>query len=182
MIVDRGQAGDSPLTGDGLDNILIDRDTGSKLSGFEGNDVLIGNGGDDTLTGGAGRDLLVGGAGNDTIKLSDSSGDHDTVLITSARDGNDKLSEFGDGVSHGGADSQDYINLDMLFDELGVATADRAGRVQLTDGGANAIVTIDLTGNGFDAGDMRITLLGISSPANLSVGNGSSDDIQVGFA
>ncbi len=182
VIVDRRQEGNNPLTGDGLDNILIDRDTGSKLSGFEGNDVLIGNGGDDTLTGGAGRDLLVGGAGNDTIKLSDSSGDHDTVLITSVLDGNDKLSEFGDGVSHGGADSQDYINLDMLFDELGVATDDRVGRVQLTDGGANAIVTIDLTGNGFDSGDMRITLLGISSPVNLSVGNGPNDDIQVGSA
>jgi Ca2+-binding RTX toxin-like protein len=182
VIIDRGQVGDNPLTGDGLDNILVDRDTASKLSGFEGNDVLIGNGGNDTLTGGAGRDLLVGGAGNDTIKLSDASGDHDTVLITSALDGNDTLSEFGDGVSNGGAASQDNLNLDLLFDELGVASANRVGRVQLTDGGANAIVTIDLTGNGFDAGDMKITLSGIASPANLSVGNGAGDDIQVGFA
>ncbi len=182
VIVNRGQIGDNPLTGDGLGNILIDRDTASKLSGFEGNDVLIGNGGDDKLTGGAGHDLLVGGAGNDTIKLSDTSGDHDTVLITSALDGNDTLSEFGDGVSHGGATSQDHLNLDLLFDELGVASADRVGRVQLIDSGASAIVTIDLTGNGFDAGDMKITLSGISSLGNLSVGNGLGDDIQVGLA
>jgi len=92
------------------------------------------------------------------------------------------LSEFGDGVSNGGADSQDYLNLDLLFDSLGAANGDRVGRVQVADGGASTIITIDLTGNGFDAGDLKVTLSGIASPANLSVGNGLNDDIQVGTA
>jgi Ca2+-binding RTX toxin-like protein len=39
----------------------------TNLSGFGGDDVLIGGSADDTLSGGDGNDVLVGGAGNDTF-------------------------------------------------------------------------------------------------------------------
>lgn len=182
VTVNRGQSGDNPVDGNGLDNIIIDRNSGSTLNGFEDHDVLIGNGGADKLNGGAGRDLLVGGTGADTLNLSADADDHDTVLITSVLDGNDTVNQFGDGVANGGAASQDFINLDLLFDSIGVATGDRAGRVQISDGGANALVTVDLTGNGFGAGDIVITLTGIASPANLTAGNAATDDIQLGTA
>ncbi len=182
VVVDRGQAGESTLDGNGLDNILVGRSQADTLNGNEGNDVLLGSGGNDTLNGGAGHDLLVGGAGNDTINLSSASGDHDTVMITSVLDGNDRVSSFGDGVNNGGADSQDHVNLDQLFDSLGVATDAREARVQVTDGGSDAVVTVDLTGNGFDASDVHVTLLGIGNPSNISVGLDNTDDIVLGTA
>jgi uncharacterized protein YegL len=183
VTVDRGQAGESTLDGNGLGNILVGRDgSNDTLNGYEGDDVLLGGGGKDTLNGGAGDDLLVGGAGNDTINLSSAAGDNDTVLIASVLDGNDKISSFGDGVNNGGLDSQDRIDLDPLFDSLGVATGDREARVQVSDGGSNAIVTVDVDGDGFDAGDLQLTLLGIGNPSNISVGLDDLDDVVVGTA
>ena len=178
--VDRGQAGESTLDGNGLDNILVGRSNSDTLNGYEGDDVLLGGAGNDTLNGGEGRDLLVGGAGNDTINLSNAASDHDTVLINSVLDGNDTVTKFGDGVNNGGADSQDRIDLDGLFDGLGVATDAREARVQVSDGGSNAIVTVDVDGDGFDAGDMQITLTGIGNPSDISVGLDQNDDVQVG--
>ena len=144
------------------------------LNGGDGNDTLHGGAGNDTINGGLGDDVVIGGTGNDTIDVSQG---NDVVKITTNLDGNDVINGFDDA---GGAGAQDYVDLDALFDSLGVASGSRVGRVQVSDGGADVLVTVDLTGNGFGAGDIVIKLSGIASPATISVGTAATDDIQVG--
>jgi Ca2+-binding RTX toxin-like protein len=68
VTLDRDQAGENTLDGNGLDNILVGRDgSNDTINAYQGNDVLIGGTGDDTLNGGDGRDWLIGGDGNDTL-------------------------------------------------------------------------------------------------------------------
>lgn len=55
-------------------------------------------------------------------------------------------------------------------------------RVQLTDGSGDAVVTVDLTDNGFDASDVHVTLLGIGSSSSVSVDLDNIDDIMLGIA
>ena len=98
------------------------------------------------------------------------------VMITSTLDGNDVVNNF-DANNAGG---QDYVDLDRLLDSLGVATAERTGRVSVTDGGADALVTVDLTGNGFDASDIQIKLTNIADHTTITVGNTADKDVQVG--
>jgi Ca2+-binding RTX toxin-like protein len=104
---------------------------GLQLFGRDGGDVLIGSAGNDSLEGGTGNDELDGGLGNDSFRYS------------SPLDGHDVIDNF-DGNASGG---QDTLNLDALFDGLGVAAADRAGRVAIADHGATVDVAIDLDGN-----------------------------------
>ena len=81
--------------------------------------------------------MVFGNAGSDTFRYS------------GPLDGHDIVGDF-DGDAAGG---QDVLNLDALFDKLGVAGADRAGRVSLTDSGSAVDVAIDADGdaaNGFE--------------------------------
>jgi hypothetical protein len=50
-----------------------------------------------------------------------------------------------DGNAAGG---QDTLDLDALFDSLGVAVVDRAARVSITDTGASVAINVDTEGNG----------------------------------
>ena len=76
------------------------------------------------LTGGAGNDVLSGGAGNDTF------------VYASITDGNDVITDF--------VIADDTLDMDALFDALGVATAElRADNVKITDTGADGVLTID---------------------------------------
>jgi VCBS repeat-containing protein len=175
-----GHGGKDTLEGGAGRDWLIGGTGNDSLAGGSGNDLIEGGSGNDKLDGGAGDDALVGGAGNDTYDLDNESGDNDTIYITSNLDGNDVVNNFGDGENNGEAGSQDFIDLDQLFDSLNVATSDRAGRVQIADVGSNATVTVDLTGNGFDGSDIVITLNGIANIANLTKGNGATDDIHLG--
>jgi len=108
-----------------------------QLLGGAGDDIVLGSAGDDLIDGGAGDDVLFGSGGSDTFRHSD------------PLDGHDIIADF-DGDAVGG---QDVLNLDALFDKLGVAEVDRAGRVSLTDGGSTVDVSIDAdgdAGNGFE--------------------------------
>ncbi len=102
-----------------------------QLLGGAGDDVILGSAGDDLIDGGAGDDVVFGNAGSDTFRYSD------------PLDGHDLIVDF-DGDAAGG---QDVLNLDALFDKLGVAEVDRAGRVSLTDSGSAVDVAIDADGN-----------------------------------
>jgi hypothetical protein len=84
----------------------------------------LGGDGNDTIDGGAGDDLILGDSGNNTF------------VVSSPLDGHDIISGF-DGDALGG---QDTLNLDALFDGLGVAAADRAGRVSIADNGSSVDV------------------------------------------
>jgi Ca2+-binding RTX toxin-like protein len=137
-----GGGGDDQLFGDdGKD--LLDGGTGNdSLTGGDGNDVLTGGVGDDAFTGGAGNDTMTGGTGRDELRFTD-------IL-----DGHDVFIGF-DGNAAGG---QDTVNLEQLFDGLNVQTADRAGRVSITDNGASVDVFIDTDGNLFNGFELTATL------------------------
>lgn len=127
-----------------------------RLSGGAGDDFITGSAGGDVIIGGAGDDLLLGKAGNDTF------------VYASALDGHDIIADF-DGDATGG---QDTVDLDALFDALGVAAADRAGRITLTDNGNSVTVNIDTDG----AGGADLVALTLNTPDAIAVG----DDILVG--
>jgi hypothetical protein len=87
--------------------------------------------------------VALGNAGNDTFRYS------------GPLDGHDLIADF-DGDAAGG---QDVLNLDALFDKLGVAGADRAGRVSLTDGGSAVDVAIDADGNAANGFELKAVTL-----------------------
>ncbi len=121
---------------------LVNDDT---LEGLSGDDVLIGRGGNDHLHGGAGRDLFLFESANDESPYG------------SVGDGHDTIYDFS-------IDENDIINLDILFDNLGIADG-RAAREPLivanptdADGGAGTTDTL-LTINHGGAADFSITIL-----------------------
>ncbi len=106
-----------------------DDDGSNALTGGVNWDHLYGNGGNDELYGGAGNDQLTGGAGND--HLTGGSGSDLFLFENAATDGNDTVFDFN-------AAQGDIINLDALFDTLGVATRE----VLSHESGGNTILTI----------------------------------------
>ena len=68
----------------------------------------------------------------------------DQFFYEGVLDGHDLIRGF-DGNSTGG---QDLVDFESLFDSLGTATADREGRVQISDRGAAVDVRLDTDGDG----------------------------------
>jgi Ca2+-binding RTX toxin-like protein len=135
-----GGIGNDTLTGNAGNNFLIGGDGNDTLNGGAGNDTLNGEDGKDTINGGAGNDTVTGGLGDDTINVALG---NDIVRYTGILDGHDLIVGF-DGNGAGG---QDTLDLDALFDDLGVADIDRAGRVSITDNGASVEIAVDTDGN-----------------------------------
>jgi Ca2+-binding RTX toxin-like protein len=124
---------------------------GDLIAGDSGDDLLRGGAGNDTISGGAGNDRIIGGAGNDTIQYS------------SVLDGHDIIGGF-DGNPAGG---QDTIDLDALFDNLGVL-AGREARVSINDKGGTVDIAIDADGDAGNGFELKIATLN------------TTDDITVG--
>ena len=145
--------------------------------GGDGNDIILGGLGDDLIDGasGGGNDTITGGAGADTITVT---GGNDRLRYLSTGDVLDRIIGFDNDPAGGG---QDVVDLDALFDSLGVAAASRAGRVQLVDTGPDVRVDIDAdggAGNGFELS--LLTFQAMASLTGLTVGTAAADDIQVG--
>ncbi|MCK6454070.1 MAG: hypothetical protein L6R19_24915, partial [Alphaproteobacteria bacterium] len=157
------------IDGGGGADVLVGGSNIDYLFGGSGGDSLSGAGGSDTISGGAGDDTVTGGTGNDTI---DGGAGLDTFFYSTTSDGFDTLLNY-DGDPTGG---QDFLRLDLLFDALGVAGADRAARIQITDtdGGAFGpawLVQVDTDNNGsFD-----LDVATIMSTDEITV-----DDFQLG--
>jgi hypothetical protein len=134
-----GSAGSS-LVGTAGADILISGPNGDTLDGGGGDDVLIGRAGNDTMTGGAGRDLFFF---DDDPNVVGNLGDNDTIMDFSTGDG-------------------DIINLDALFDFLGVPDGSTDREVLTTDSGGDAVLTIGNGSGGAHAGatGFSITLTG----------------------
>jgi Ca2+-binding RTX toxin-like protein len=136
--------------GNGLANKITGNNGENSLYGYDGKDTLTGGGGADYLNGGLGNDTLTGGAGNDTVEGGHGQNTinvlegNDTVRHQPSVDAYDVIQSF-DGNATGG---QDILDLDAMFDSLGVAGASRGARVQLTDLGASVNVRIDTNGDG----------------------------------
>jgi hypothetical protein len=116
---------------------------------------------------------VTGGGGADSINVTSG---NDRLLYVSILDVGDVVTSFD---SNSGGGGQDFIDLDGLFDSLGVAAAARAGRTTLVDTGANVDLRIDADGNGsFET--TVLTFSGMGSTSGMSIGTGAGDDIQVG--
>jgi len=124
------------------------------IHGQGGNDVINASAlGPDvvqlTIDGGAGNDIITSGAGNDTITGGAGA---DKFNVTSVLNGHDVITDFTGG--------QDTLNLSQLFDGLGVADADRAGRVAIIDNGNGAVdVAIDADGNALNGFELTVATL-----------------------
>ena len=112
------------------------------ITGNSGNNIILGGAGNDTLDSGTGSDTITGGTGADSINVISG---NDRLLYTATLDVGDIITNFDDA---GGAGAQDFIDLDGLFDSLGVAAAARTGRTCLVDTGANVDLRIDADNNG----------------------------------
>ena len=104
----------------------------------------------DSLDGGPGNDIIFGGAGADSIEVGNG---NDRVFYSNVLDGNDAINGF-DGNPAGG---QDQINLDPLFDSIGVAAKDRAARVEIAPSGGGVEIRVD-TDDDTPGFEMVITL------------------------
>ncbi|TNE33677.1 MAG: VWA domain-containing protein [Alphaproteobacteria bacterium] len=78
---------------------------GELLAGTGASEMLLGHGGDDILQGNGGNDVLTGGTGADSFNITGA--DHGTVNIT----------DFNA--------AEDTVNLDQIFDALGIAATAR---------------------------------------------------------
>ncbi|MAL80553.1 MAG: hypothetical protein CMN55_15855 [Sneathiella sp.] len=97
-------------------------------------DTYIGTGASEAITGSGGNDYIAGMGGDDTLFGGD--GDDRFVYMNANTDGNDVIQDFG---ANGDAD---VIDLTALFDDLGVAPADRADHVVFSEGGGNTTITV----------------------------------------
>jgi Ca2+-binding RTX toxin-like protein len=158
--------GEDDVTGQGSNsrNRLSGNDGNNVFEGRDGDDSMWGNGGNDTLIGGAGNDTMEGGTGHDKLDMGDGK---DTAAYGSILDGGDMLCGFSNGGS-----SQDRIDLDALFDGLGVASGDRSGRVSFTAGSDGLELWVDST--------RLLTFSGVSNASGFSVGTTAADDVFVG--
>lgn len=126
----RGNEAANLLKGEGGNDDLWARGGADRLYGGAGNDRLFGQAGDDTLVGGAGADTLDGGSGSDIFVYDD-------------------ILDVGDLIDSFDASGVDSINLDGLLDGLGIADAERAGRIEVGQAGSgqDAVISVDTTGD-----------------------------------
>lgn len=133
---------DDQIVGNSANNVLDGSDGNDRLFGGNGNDILIGGKGEDFLFGNNGNDTYIGGEGIDYIGLSDSDG-QDTVFFNNIADLGDIITGFCaiDG-------SRDSLNLDVMFDNMGLAANDRANRIAITQNPSTSEIRLDQDSNG----------------------------------
>jgi hypothetical protein len=133
-------------------------------SGTIGVADFVGGDGDGIFYGGPGDDTYAGGAGSDRFMFTDA-----------ATDGDDTILDFQ--TTLGGGTDNDVIDLDALFDALGVVNiADR--EVLVDDSSGSTVLTIGDGSGGAHAGaaNFSITLDGITGYTEAQlVGNGNVD-------
>ncbi len=160
---------DNVMTGNALANTFVAGPGADTVSGFDGDDVLIGDFGSDILNGGNNNDQLWGGDDSDTLN----GGDGDDVLIGGA----------GTNILTGGLGDDVYIvtsATDTLTEAVGAGTGNDTAWIFATGMTlANNIevavligVATSLTGNGGDE-----TLLGNGGLASTINGGGGVDTL-----
>ena len=124
--------------GDESDDAHVDvqYQVGNQLQGGEENEIIIGGDDADTIRGGDGDDTLIGGAGNDMLFGDGGEDEYQFGYPVDAgeTEGDDTIIGFEEG---------DTINLDTLFDALGIDVADRADDVTLTEVDGDTVITVD---------------------------------------
>ncbi|MEG1817486.1 retention module-containing protein [Pseudomonas sp.] len=155
--------------GSATGNVDISYQSGSTLTGTNGDDTLLGGSGHDTLNAGAGNDVLIGGDGNDILN----GGDGNDLLIGGA--GNDQLNGGAgiDTASYAGAGS-------------GVTVSLASAGAQNTGGAGTDILTgmENLIGSDYNdhlTGDGNANLL-IGGLGNDTLIGGGGNDVLIGGA
>ncbi len=126
-------------------DVILGNNGDDSIYGGEGADTLIGGAGNDTLYGGVGRDWIFGGVGDDTINGGEGNDrlvgelGADTFEYTSASDGRDTIYGFMPGQG-------DVIDLDALFDSLGLAVDSKEAREDMLQSSGNQL-TIETVSN-----------------------------------
>ena len=159
-----GTDADETLNGTSGGDYISGGDGDDNLNGQDGDDVLFGGAGSDNLDGGLGNDMLIGGAGSDTIDVAQGT---NLLIYESLLDGGDTITGFNAGADH------DSVSLDVLFDSLAVATADRQSRIEVETNGDTHTVRIDTTGDGVF--DMMLATIEDINGNVLNVGQDDSD-------
>ncbi|WP_373086161.1 Calx-beta domain-containing protein [Sneathiella sp.] len=87
----------------------------STIDGTDGNEHLLGTGADELILGFGGNDILQGNGGNDVLQGGDGA---DSFVFNGADSGNVIIADF--------SPAEDTVNLDQLFDDLGILADARA--------------------------------------------------------
>jgi Ca2+-binding RTX toxin-like protein len=154
------------------DLVLLDgagKGTGNALANH-----IFGNDGANTLDGGAGDDTITGGGGDDVISVATG---NDTVRYPDILDGQVTINGFDANPSGG----HDTLDLDALFDKLGVATDQRASHVSLVTNSASVEVNVDFSLT--STPDIHpIATLNLTSPGDIVTIGQAGADILLGTA
>ena len=168
-VTGRGTSFGNTITGNNKNNYLYGYGGNDALSGGNGNDYLSGGSGNDTLTGGYGNDTLVGGAGRDV--LNDGGGRDKFKYFSTAesltgytrRDVIPSLDRGIDVIDLSYIDANRNIVGNQAFQFIGTAGfSGRAGQVRYYRSGSNAVVQVDVEGDGNLLAEMEIQLNGVS--------------------
>ncbi len=136
------------ITGNGLDNILINAGASSIFYGLDGNDSLQGGSANDSLSGGNGNDGLTGGLGNNTLTGGAGA---DVFFFGKLLNGmeRDTVTDFAaSGIGH---------DLIKISHDLAAGFSDLIAHHAITQSGANAILTL--------AANEIVTLLNVNAQA-----------------
>ncbi|MDZ4104341.1 MAG: ExeM/NucH family extracellular endonuclease [Hydrogenophaga sp.] len=128
------------------DAVLLGLSLVKTVQGTAVRDELVGTPGDDRITGGAGPDVITGGLGADTF------------VYTSARDANDRITDFVPGT--------DRIDIGAFLADLGYTGTDAFadGTVRLVDTPKGVSVRFDINGKaGAAGGRPLLTLIGVKA-------------------
>lgn len=142
-----GFRGNDILTGGAGGDFLFGGADNDTLSGQGGGDVLAGGAGTDTITAGEDSDLVEGGAGADTIDLTEGTAAADTVIVVAkAGISSDSGNGAADTVTAFGGEDTLLIRATEVSNYSHTLDAKLSGTT----------LTIDLGGNGQDAGDIEV--------------------------
>ncbi|WP_169567657.1 Ig-like domain-containing protein [Sneathiella limimaris] len=124
--------------GDATDDAHVDvfYQTGHELQGGDANEIIVGGEEADTIRGGAGDDTILGGEGDDVLIGGEGSDVYMFGYPENEDDGHDEIRGFDE--------EEDAIDLDAIFDELGVANIeDRADLINMEHVDGDTVITID---------------------------------------
>jgi Ca2+-binding RTX toxin-like protein len=143
---------DSPIAGDGLDNVLTSRPDGANILGHGGNDFLYGGAGDDFMIGGTGGDFMDGNGGIDWVSYVNSVAGVVADLAAGTGAGGEATGDVLIEIENiAGTAFNDTLTGNNAANELdgfgGDDTIRGAQGADELDGGAGAFDTVSYTGS-----------------------------------
>lgn len=166
------QGGDDYVNAGSGNDVVFGGDGNDTIFGGSGTNQLFGNDGNDTIISEGTNDIIKGGKGDDTIKLHTSGDESRTTLYyDDVLDGNDTVMGFLNGTK-----PNDQINLDALFDKLGIADNERAEKVLFKQIDPN---TVEMTLAGVDNFSITFVNSDNNDAKSFTVGNEYTSDILV---